>query len=146
MLKACMSCLINHADTLLFMQVPPGNGGFEGDQEVPEITSHSCSSATHASPYQGNREHEVACARRRPQDHAIGVAGTSGESYLLVLIACPSLPCSALTDLYVATQEAAEIYIVGLFQDAQLCAVHGKRITLQARDIQLARRLRGEHD
>jgi hypothetical protein len=32
----------------------------------------------------------------------------------------------------------------GLFEDAQLCAIHAKRITIFVKDIQLARRLRGE--
>jgi len=43
-----------------------------------------------------------------------------------------------------ALQEASEAYLVGLFQDAQLCAVHGKRVTVMSKDIQLARRIRGE--
>lgn len=45
-----------------------------------------------------------------------------------------------------ALQEAAEAYIVSLFEDTQLCAVHGKRVTIMAKDIQLARRIRGESD
>jgi len=43
-----------------------------------------------------------------------------------------------------ALQEAAEAYLVGLFQDAQLCAIHGKRVTVMSKEIQLARRIRGE--
>jgi histone H3 len=43
-----------------------------------------------------------------------------------------------------ALQEAAEAYLVGLFEDANLCAIHAKRVTLMVKDIQLARRLRGE--
>jgi len=43
-----------------------------------------------------------------------------------------------------ALQEAAEAYLVGLFQDAQLCAIHAKRVTVMSKDIQLARRIRGE--
>ena len=43
-----------------------------------------------------------------------------------------------------ALQEAAEAYLVGLFQDTNLCAIHGKRVTITPKDIQLARRLRGE--
>jgi len=39
---------------------------------------------------------------------------------------------------------AAEDYLVRLFEDANLCAIHAKRVTLMPRDIQLARRLRGE--
>jgi len=41
-------------------------------------------------------------------------------------------------------QEAAEAYLVGLFQDAQLCAIQGKRVTVVSKDIQLARRICGE--
>ena len=43
-----------------------------------------------------------------------------------------------------ALQEAAEAHLVGLFHDAQLCAAHGKRITVMPKDIQLARRIRGQ--
>ena len=39
---------------------------------------------------------------------------------------------------------ASEHYIVGLFEDSNLCAIHARRVTLMVRDIQLARRLRGE--
>lgn len=42
-----------------------------------------------------------------------------------------------------ALQEAAESYLVGLFEDTQLCAIHGKRVTIMPKDIQLARRIRG---
>ena len=41
-------------------------------------------------------------------------------------------------------QEAAEAYLVGLFEDTNLCAIHAKRVTIMPRDIQLARRIRGE--
>jgi histone H3/H4 len=43
-----------------------------------------------------------------------------------------------------ALQEACEAYLVGLFEDTQLCAVHAKRVTIMVSDIQLARRIRGE--
>ena len=43
-----------------------------------------------------------------------------------------------------ATQEAYEAYQVGLFEDTNLCAIHAKRITIMPKDIQLARRIRGE--
>ncbi|XP_062855538.1 histone H3-like centromeric protein A [Trichomycterus rosablanca] len=42
-----------------------------------------------------------------------------------------------------ALQEAAEAFLVRLFSDANLCAIHAKRVTLYPRDIQLARRIRG---
>lgn len=43
-----------------------------------------------------------------------------------------------------ALQEAAEAYLVSLFEDVNLCAIHAKRVTIMVRDIQLARRIRGE--
>ncbi|CAK6980864.1 histone H3-like centromeric protein A [Scomber scombrus] len=42
-----------------------------------------------------------------------------------------------------ALQEAAEAFLVRLFADANLCAIHAKRVTLFPRDVQLARRIRG---
>ena len=44
----------------------------------------------------------------------------------------------------VALQEASEAYLVGLFEDTNLCAIHAKRVTIMPKDIQLARRIRGE--
>ena len=41
-------------------------------------------------------------------------------------------------------QEAAEAYLIGLFEDTNLCAIHARRITIIPKDIQLARRIRGE--
>ncbi|KAK4274823.1 hypothetical protein QN277_017994 [Acacia crassicarpa] len=43
-----------------------------------------------------------------------------------------------------ALQEAAEAYIVGLFEDTNLCAIHARRVTVMPKDVQLARRIRGE--
>ena len=43
-----------------------------------------------------------------------------------------------------ALQEAAEAYLIGLFEDTNLCAIHAKRVTIMPKDIQLARRIRGE--
>nr|ALK04338.1 centromeric histone H3 protein [Orychophragmus violaceus]ALK04343.1 centromeric histone H3 protein [Orychophragmus violaceus] len=44
----------------------------------------------------------------------------------------------------VALQEAAEDFLVGLFSDAMLCAIHAKRVTLMRKDFELARRLGGK--
>lgn len=45
---------------------------------------------------------------------------------------------------FVILQEASEAYLVGLFEDTNLCAIHAKRVTIMPKDIQLARRIRGE--
>jgi len=43
-----------------------------------------------------------------------------------------------------ALQEASEAYLIGLFEDTNLCAIHAKRVTIMPKDMQLARRIRGE--
>lgn len=43
-----------------------------------------------------------------------------------------------------ALQESAEAYLVGLFEDTNLCAIHANRVTIMSKDMQLARRLRNE--
>ncbi|KAI9334922.1 histone-fold-containing protein [Obelidium mucronatum] len=44
-----------------------------------------------------------------------------------------------------ALQEAAESFLIHLFEDANLCAIHAKRVTIMQKDIQLARRIRGAY-
>ena len=43
-----------------------------------------------------------------------------------------------------ALQEAAEAYLVSLMEDTNLAALHAKRVTIMPKDMQLARRIRGE--
>ncbi len=43
-----------------------------------------------------------------------------------------------------ALQEAAEAYLVALFEDTNLLALHAKRVTIMPKDMQLAIRIRGE--
>ncbi len=75
----------------------------------------------------------------------------SFKAFALKIVKDLSLFLSCLqTDLrfqshaVLALQEAAEAYLVGLFEDTNLCAIHAKRVTIMPKDIQLARRIRGE--
>lgn len=43
-----------------------------------------------------------------------------------------------------AIQEACEAYMVGVFEDTNICAIHAGRVTIMPKDMQLARRIRGE--
>jgi len=43
-----------------------------------------------------------------------------------------------------AIQEAAEAYLTNLFEEVNLCAIHAGRVTIMPKDMQLARRIRGE--
>ena len=48
------------------------------------------------------------------------------------------------TSAILALQESTEAYLVGIFEDTNLCTIHDKRVTIMPKDIQLARRIRGE--
>ena len=43
-----------------------------------------------------------------------------------------------------ALQKAAKVYLMGLFKDTDLCAIHTRCVTILPKDIQLARRIGGE--
>jgi histone H3 len=45
-----------------------------------------------------------------------------------------------------ASQEASEVYLVGLFEDKNLCAIHARRVTIMPKDIQLTRQIQNEHE
>ena len=53
-------------------------------------------------------------------------------------------PMRVQSTAVLALQEAAEAYLIGLFEDTNLCAIHAKRVTIMKKDMQLARRIRGE--
>ena len=44
-----------------------------------------------------------------------------------------------------ASQEASEAFLVGLMEDANLCAIHARRVTIMPKDLQLSRRIRREY-
>ena len=64
-----------------------------------------------------------------------------GALQVKVLISLKKILCCLTATLF---QEASEAYLVGLFEDTNLCAIHAKRVTIMPKDIQLARRIRGE--
>ena len=57
----------------------------------------------------------------------------------------PSMQVRFQSTAIAALQEAAENFIVGLFEDVNLLAIHAKRVTVMPRDIRLALRIRGDH-
>lgn len=52
--------------------------------------------------------------------------------------------CRFAPDALLALQEATEAILISLLADANLCAIHAKRVTVKAEDLRLARRLRAE--
>ena len=57
---------------------------------------------------------------------------------------CNTNPYKMQSIALAAVHEASEAFTVGLMEDANLCAIHGKRVGVLPKDMQLARRLRGE--
>ena len=57
----------------------------------------------------------------------------------------PSVQVQFQSTAIAALHEAADNFIVGLFEDINLLAVHAKRVTIMPRDIRLALRIRGDH-
>lgn len=41
-------------------------------------------------------------------------------------------------------QDGAEAFMIGLFEDTNLAALHARRVTIMPRDMELARRIRGD--
>jgi histone H3/H4 len=58
----------------------------------------------------------------------------------LVVLFCRRWTSAAL----LALKEVAAAYIVALLEDTNLCAIHRKAVTITPKDMQLARRIRGE--
>ena len=50
----------------------------------------------------------------------------------------PSIQVRFQSTAIAALQEAAENFIVGLFEDINLLAIHAKRVTVTSRDVRLA--------
>ena len=57
----------------------------------------------------------------------------------------PSVQVRFQSTALAALQEAAESFLVGLFEDVNLLAVHAKRVTVMPHDIRLALWIRGDH-
>ena len=79
---------------------------------------------------------------RTKQTARKSTGGKAPRKQLATKAARKSAPATG--GVVLALQEAAEAYLVGLFEDTNLCAIHAKRVTIMPKDIQLARRIRGE--
>jgi histone H3/H4 len=62
----------------------------------------------------------------------------------IVLHYSPDVPFRFTPQALLALHIASEDYLVGLFEDSYLCALHAKRVTLMRKDMNLARRIRGD--
>ena len=46
--------------------------------------------------------------------------------------------------LVLALQEAAEAFLISLFKDTNLCAIHAKRVTIMPKDMKVVLRIWGD--
>ncbi|XP_032814616.1 histone H3-like centromeric protein A isoform X1 [Petromyzon marinus] len=87
--------------------------------------------------------------RKLPFSRLVRYASTNGMGSIWVRELTSHLtvhPLNWQSVALLALQEATEAFLVKLFEDSNLCTIHGKRVTLFPRDMQLARRIRGiEH-
>ncbi|XP_071667702.1 histone H3-like centromeric protein A isoform X2 [Patagioenas fasciata] len=101
-------------------RAPTGPAGVAGDPQVPE--QHPPAAARWALLPPVSLCHQV---------REICLVFTRGVDYWWQRVALMAL------------QEAAEAFMVRLLEDAYLCTLHARRVTLFPKDLQLARRLRG---
>lgn len=138
----------------------------------PSVVPVGRQAAIHATPTAPRRKRKATPPRRRPSDRisdtqTVKRRRTSGEAALREIrllqrstrLLLRKLPFARLVreiqteftgvafrwqaEALLALQEATETYLVRTFEDANLCAIHGKRVTLQVKDIQLSLRIRG---
>ncbi|KAL4759927.1 histone H3 family protein [Aspergillus foveolatus] len=129
--------------------------GSKGGKRPPTAPSDDQSSIQPGDPTPKGRRH-----RYKPGTVALKEIRKYQRSYDLLLrklpfarlvreVALDILPADVGSELrwqshaIQALQEAAEAFLVHLFEDTNLCAIHAKRVTIMQKDIQLARRIRG---
>ncbi|KAL6498829.1 centromeric histone H3 [Orobanche gracilis] len=123
---------------------------------TPRQQSHRGSPRTTAPPL-GTADRTRKKRRNKPGTVALREIRKYQKSWALLIPAAPfirtvkeiSFQCSPnvsrwQAEALVALQEAAEDFIVRLFEEAMLCAIHAKRVTLMKKDFELARRIGGK--
>jgi len=66
------------------------------------------------------------------------------QDIVLITTSCMKVEVRFQSSAIGAFQESTEAYLVSLFEDTNLCAIHAKRVTILPKDMQFARRLCGE--
>ena len=102
-----------------------------------------------ARPRRRRRPGEAALAEIRLQQKSTGLIISKAAMSRLVREITQSIP-GHKTDLrwtvhaLEAIHEAVEAYAVQLFERSNLCAIHGKRVTIQPKDMDLVLKVREE--
>lgn len=134
-----------------------GNKAFSGPSKSPKPTASPASAKSRSPGTPGSNNNGTPTRRRhRPGTKALSEIRFYQRNTDLLIRKLPftrlvkEVQSSFFTQPYrwqanalLALQEAAEAHLVGLFEDANLCTIHAKRVTIMPKDIQLARRIRG---
>ena len=78
------------------------------------------------------------------REHMDQMSKVSAEAHVRIDIEMTNEEYRWQSDTIKSLQQAAEYYLVSLMDDANMCAIHAKRVTIIPKDIQLVRRIRGE--
>jgi len=74
----------------------------------------------------------------------VQMSKVSAEAHVRIDIEMANEEYRWQSDAIKSLQQAAEYYLVSLMDDANMCTIHAKRVTIVPKDIQLVRRIRGE--
>uniref|UniRef100_A0A8B9Z3N5 Core Histone H2A/H2B/H3 domain-containing protein n=1 Tax=Bos mutus grunniens TaxID=30521 RepID=A0A8B9Z3N5_BOSMU len=118
----------------------------------PRVSATAALWAASAARWSEKRPKTSALGKRKwPEPSRLLVKSTGEKTSSLQARDCCASRNPSLPEIHRASdpetafpEEASEAYLVGLFEDANLCAIHAKRVTIMPKDIQLARRIRGE--
>ncbi|KAF7028154.1 hypothetical protein CFC21_040117 [Triticum aestivum] len=102
-------------------------------QEVPQISPWNCCSSCSCSEIRKYQKGSELLIRKLPFQRLVREIAQVFK-----------IDLRFQSHAVLALQEAAEAYLVGLFEDTNLCAVHAKHVTIMSKDVHLARRIRGE--
>lgn len=124
------------------------------EEQTPRQTPRKRAGRTRASPGEGSAQKKQ--FRYRPGTVALREIRKYQKSVDLLIRKLPFArlvreisngvapePFRWTAEALLALQEATEDFMVHLFEDTNLCAIHAKRVTIMPKDLQLARRIRG---
>ncbi|XP_077217494.1 uncharacterized protein LOC143851880 [Tasmannia lanceolata] len=123
-------------------------------RKTSENERNASGSADRSSQGEPSGRRKTRRHRYRPGTKALQEIRKFQKSWKLLIPGAPFIRCvRELTGFFsrevnrwtaealVALQEAAEAHLVNLFEDAMICAIHAKRVTIMKKDFELARRL-----
>ncbi len=89
----------------------------------------------------GGRAHALSEIRHYQKSMALLIRKLPFRRLVREIIQEISMELQVTSDALESLQEAAEAYLVCVFEDSNLCAIHAKRVTIMPKDFALVQRL-----